>query len=369
MAEKAKKSKVESESSSSSESSDSSDSDNKEEKGSKYAKMIRKLKEIKKKVDKKEREKERLEKKLKAEKEANAELTQFANEQTEAIYKLKSDKDGFKNTDSLLKNTEDRMKKEITRTEDRMKKEIVKNTDYLKEKFDRSLKDLKSALTWVQDNMARKQEDPQNTADLMEAETRIIGESYQEEYFTTHGNDYSTPSGQRLTKTIDTTDDLRNRITTDRYEDNTRTVMERRDESVGNVDLAKENAKLKKVIANLQSKNVWVKGEIISTVDRVNDELHNTNASMQSTSGNKYHAKNSTPAGASPALRQPDRPDYWSNQRHSPVRRRSPPREANNRRDPNDGRNQHERRDHDDRRHRTPRQDERDERVRNKDRR
>ena len=147
--------------------------------------------------------------------------------------------------------------------------------------------------------------------------------------------------------------------------------MERRDESVGNVDLAKENAKLKKVIANLQSKNVWdwKKGEIISTVDRVNDELHNTNASMQSTSGNKYHTKNSTPAGASPALRQPDRPDYWSNQRQSPVRRRSPAREANNRRDPNDGRNQHERRDHDDRRHRTPRQDERDERVRNKDRR
>ena len=147
------------------------------------------------------------------------------------------------------------------------------------------------------------------------------------------------------------------------------TVTERKEEPV---DLAKEIAELKKVIANLQPKNVWdwKKGEIISTIDRVNDELHNTNASVQSTSGNKYHTKNSTPAGASPALRQPDRPVYWSSQRHSPVRRRSPARDTN-RRDPKDGRDQHERRDQDDRRHRTPRQDERDERVRNnnKDRR
>ena len=138
VAEKAKKSKVESDSSSSSDSSDSSDSSSEDEKSSKYGKYIKKLKVIKKRLEKKERGLERCKKKLKAEKETNAELTKFANEQTDTIYRLKSEKDGSKNTDNLLKNTEDRMKKEI-----------IKNTDYLKEKFDRSLKDLKSALTYV----------------------------------------------------------------------------------------------------------------------------------------------------------------------------------------------------------------------------
>ena len=108
-------------------------------------------------------------------------------------------------------------------------------------------------------------------------------------------------------------------------------------------------------------------------MDRVNDELHNTNVSVQSASGSKkgqYYTKNSAPTGASPALRQPDRPVNWSSQRNSPVRRRSPVREINSRRDPKDRRDQHERWDQDDRRHRTPRQDEREERVRNnKDRR
>ena len=223
--------------------------------------------------------------------------------------------------------------------------------------------------------MARKQDAGYNTTELMDADTRVVGETYQEEYFTTHSNEpgYNTPSNQRPTKAIDTTEDLRNRITSERFEDSSRIVTERQDDPV---ELAREVAELKRVVASLKPKSVWdwKKGEIISTVDRVNDELHNTNASVQSSSSSnkrgQHYAKNSTPAGASPALRHPDRPVHWSNQRHSPVRRRSPAREINNRRDPNDRRDQHERRDQDDRRHRTPRQDERDERVKNnKDRR
>ena len=219
-------------SSSSSDSSDRSDSSSEDEKSSKYGKYIKKLKVIKKRLEKKERELEKCEKKLKAEKDNNAELTKFATEQTDTIYKLKSEKEGSKNTDNLLKNTEDRMERVI-----------IKNADYLKEKFDHRLDELKSALTYVRDNMARKQDVCYNTAEIMEADTRIIGESYQEEYFTTHGNepDYNTPRNQRLSKTIDTTDDLRNRITSERFEDSARIVTERKDDPV---ELARENAEV-----------------------------------------------------------------------------------------------------------------------------